>query len=415
MVSRMRGDVWVLAAASAASNTGNWAASVALALVVFAKTGSTVWLSASFLFTQVPSALVAPLSGMMADRLDRKRVMITCDLLGAAVYVGMAVTGQPLLLIVLGSVAALLHAPFGPAAQAAVPNLAGEAGLSWANGTLAAASNVGQLAGPAVGGVLYAAVGAGPAFAANAVSFAISATLIAAIRGQFRGQHPAASDSGAPSSIWAGVRFLWHNTTLMALTVIGAVTFMATEIAAVADLPLIHDFGVGGVGYGIMNVAWGAGGLAGALIAARIVTKDSETTAAVAGVLVFGIFVAAVGVAPWFALIPVFSLLFAGSDSFAFVGFNGIYQRATPDAIRGRMFAAVGAITTVASAVSFGFGGFLVEVAGWRPVYLGGGLIDVACAAVLAVILRRSATRPAPPPLPAEDQSPGETQHGQES
>jgi hypothetical protein len=55
---------------------------------------------------------------------------------------------------------------------------------------------------------------------------------------------------------------------------------------------------------------------------------------------VFGVFVAAVGVAPWFALIPVFSLLFASSDS-----------------------------------------------AGWRPVYLGGGLIDVACAAVLAVIL----------------------------
>jgi hypothetical protein len=295
-------------------------------------------------------------------------------------------------------------------ARAAVPNLAGEAGLAWANGTLAAASNVGQLAGPAVGGVLYAAVGAGPAFAANAVSFAISATLIALVRGQFRGPHPAASDPGAPSrSIWAGARFLWHNTTLMVLTVIGAVTFMATEIAAVADLPLIHHFGVGGVGYGIMNVAWGAGGLAGALIAARIVTK-----AAVAGVLVFGVFVAAVGVAPWFALVPVFSLLFAGSDSFAMVGFNGIYQRATPDAIRGRMFAAVGAITTFASAVSFGFGGFLVEAAGWRPVYLGGGLIDVACAAALAVILRRRTSRPARPRLPAEDQSAGEPQPGQE-
>ena len=77
MASRTRGGVRTLAAATAASNTGNWAASVALALVVFAKTGSTVWLSASFLFTQVPSALVAPLSGMMADRLDRKRIMIT--------------------------------------------------------------------------------------------------------------------------------------------------------------------------------------------------------------------------------------------------------------------------------------------------------------------------------------------------
>ncbi len=411
MASRTRGDVWLLAGASAASNTGNWAASVALALVVFAKTGSTVWLSASFLFTQVPSAPVAPLSGMMADRLDRKRIMIICDLLGAAAYLGMAVTGRPLLLIMLGSVAALLHAPFGPAARAAVPNLAGEADLTWANGTLAAASNVGPLAGPAVGGVLYATAGAGPAFLANAASFAISAASIAAIRRRFRGEHPAATDIPAHNSIWAGARFLRHNPTLLTLTLVGAVTFLATEIVAVADLPLIHDFGVGGVGYGIMNVAWGAGGLAGALVAARIVTKDSETTAAVAGVLVFGLFVAAVGVAPWFALVPLFSLLFAGSDSFAFVGFNGIYQRGTPDEIRGRMFAAVGAITTFASAVGYGFAGFLVEAAGWRPVYFGGGLIDVACAAVLAVILRRTAIHPQT--LSGEAHSPGGTQRGQ--
>src|SRR5664279_1148817 len=68
----------LLAGASAAPNTGNWAASVALSLAVFAKTGSTGWLSASFLFTQVPSALVAPLSGMMADRFNRQRIMIVC-------------------------------------------------------------------------------------------------------------------------------------------------------------------------------------------------------------------------------------------------------------------------------------------------------------------------------------------------
>ena len=99
----------------------------------------------------------------------------------------------------LGSLAALLHAPFGPAARAALPNLAGEAGLTWANGTLAAASNVGQLAGPAVGGVLYATAGAGPAFAANAVSFVLSATLIVAVRGPIpRTDIPRPADSGAP-------------------------------------------------------------------------------------------------------------------------------------------------------------------------------------------------------------------------
>ena len=167
MVNRARGDIRRLAAASAISGTGDWAATTALSLAVYAKTGSAVWLSVSFLLTRIPSALVAPLSGLMADRLDRRRIMITCDLLGALTYAGMAVTGRPLPLILLGTLAALLHSPFGPAARAAVPNLAGAADLSWANGTLSAASNVGQLAGPALGGVLYAVVGAGPAFWAN--------------------------------------------------------------------------------------------------------------------------------------------------------------------------------------------------------------------------------------------------------
>lgn len=337
----------------------------------------------------------------MADRLNRKRIMIICDLLGAAAYAGMAVTGSPLGLITLGALAGLLHSPFGPASRAAVPNLAGEGDLAWANGTLAAASNVGQLAGPALGGVLYAVAGAGPAFAANAVSFAVSAALIAAMGGRFRSKNPDTETSTPETgSVWAGARFLWHNRTLLTLTVVGAVTFLATEIVAVADLPLIHHFGVGGVGYGIMNVAWGAGGLLGALIAARVVSRESETTAAVLGVLVFGVFVAAVGLSPWFALIPLFSLLFAGSDSFAFVGFSGIYQRGTPDAIRGRMFAAVGATTTFASAAGYGFAGFLVGAVGWRPVYLGGGLIDVACAGILALALWMRTSRPAEnPPL----------------
>jgi MFS family permease len=304
MVIRGRGDVWRLAAGSAASNTGNWAATVALALVVYARTGSAAWLSAGLLFTQVPSALAAPLSGMIADRLDRKRTMIICDLLGAAAYAAMAVTGSPLGLITLGAVAALLHSPFGPASRAAVPNLAGDGDLAWANGTLAAASNAGQLAGPALGGVLYAVAGAGGAFAANAISFVVSAALIAAVRGRFRSTSPDTETSTPQTgSIWAGARFLWRDRTLLTLTAVGAVTFLATEIAAVADLPLIRHFGAGGVGYGIMNVAWGAGGLTGALIAARIVSKDNETAAAVLGVLVLGIFVAAVGISPWFALV----------------------------------------------------------------------------------------------------------------
>jgi MFS family permease len=83
MANRGRGGIRLLAAASAISGAGDWAATITISLAVYAKTGSAVWLSVSFLLTRIPSALAAPLSGVMADRLDRRRIMITCDLLAA--------------------------------------------------------------------------------------------------------------------------------------------------------------------------------------------------------------------------------------------------------------------------------------------------------------------------------------------
>jgi MFS family permease len=68
------------------------------------------------------------------------------------------------------------------------------------------------------------------------------------------------------------------------------------------------------------------------------------------------------------------------------------------------VFAAVGAVMTLAAAASFGFAGFLVDAVGWRAVYLGGGLVDVACAAALALSLRGTPSHPAeagPEPLVA--------------
>ena len=379
------------------SNIGNWAAATALALVIYAETGSAVWLSVAFLLTQLPSALVAPIGGVIADRLNRQRVMITCDLLGAACYVGLALVRSPAALIALGALAAVLHMPFGPASRAAVPNLVEGGDLSWANGTLAAAGNVGNLVGPALGGALYGLFGAHAVFWTDAASFVMSAGVIATVRGRFRAEP--SETGGARGGMWDGARFVWRQRTLLTMTVVGAVTFVGTEVASVADLPLIKHFGVGGPGYGAMNTVWGAGGLVGGLVAARTITRTREPAAAVFGVLFLGVFVSAVGVSPWFALIPVFMFAFAFSDSFSFVGYNGIYQRGSPDEIRGRLFAAVGAVYTLGTAVSFAVAGFLVQAVGWRPVYVGGGLIDVGCALVLGfVLLRRPGTVPAPGP-----------------
>ena len=78
-----------------------------------------------------------------------------------------------------------------------------------------------------------------------------------------------------------------------------------------------------------MNTMWGPGVL-GAVVAARIIRKEREPAAAVYGLLYFGIFLAAIGLSPWFGLVPLLMFLFAFSDPFSYVGFGGLYQKGRP-------------------------------------------------------------------------------------
>ncbi len=183
--SQPRSAVRRLALARLISITGGAAAFAALNFTVYERTGSAAWLSASLLLTFGVSGVFAPLGGMLGDRFDRKRVMIASDLAGAACFLALAFVHEPVLLLALGFVAAVVEAPFWSASAAAVPNLVGKDDLAWANGLLQVGGNAGIMLGPALGGVLLAAIGPGMVFGANAFSFVVSAAIIATVRGRF--------------------------------------------------------------------------------------------------------------------------------------------------------------------------------------------------------------------------------------
>src|SRR5437764_12647906 len=92
MINRGRGDIRRLAAASAISGSGDWAASTALALAVYAKTDSAVWLSVSFLLTRIPSAFVGLSTGFMSPPLGFRPLIITCFVLVAVTMSVMVVS-----------------------------------------------------------------------------------------------------------------------------------------------------------------------------------------------------------------------------------------------------------------------------------------------------------------------------------
>jgi DHA3 family macrolide efflux protein-like MFS transporter len=180
-----RRSVRLLAAARLASTGGSQAAQLALAYTIYQRTSSAAWVSASLVASAGVVGLVGPLSGRLSDRHDRRRVMVAAELAGGAGWLAVLAAGSPTMLVAAALVATAANAPFRAASSASIPNLVAPDQLTWANGVIATASNASLVAGPLVGGVLVGAVGPRAVFGLNVVSFLVSGALIARMPGRF--------------------------------------------------------------------------------------------------------------------------------------------------------------------------------------------------------------------------------------
>ena len=387
ITSRPRSAVRRLALARLISITGGAAAFAALNFTIYERTGSAAWLSASLLLTFGASGLFAPLGGVLGDRFDRRRVMIASDLAGAAAFAAMAFVEDPALLLAIGFVTAVVETPFWSASQAAIPNLVSKDELPWANGLLQVGGNAGIMLGPAIGGVLLAAVGAGMVFGLNALSFLLSALVVATVRGRFSEDRTEHEDEHR--GIKAGFVFIAHDRVLRTLVVAWTVFVFGLGMAMVADVPLVEQFGTGATGYGLLIGCWGAGSVLGSL-AGRKLNERIEPKALFVGTAVIGVTTAGVALSPWFPPVLVLILLAGAADAVVMVADRSIQQRRTPDVVRSRVVSASESMITVALAVGFVLGGPALELLGPRGVYAAGGAFAFVGAVVLLPILRAS-------------------------
>ena len=153
-------DVRALIAASAASQLGDWLYNAALLGYVYSATGSPGWVGAATIFRLLPYALLGPVGGAVADRYDRRTVLLVGDLLRCvqmfALAAVVAFDGPVVLVIVLTALASAAGTAERPAAMALLPRLVGEARLGPANALLHTVQDLGLVAGPALGAVLLA-------------------------------------------------------------------------------------------------------------------------------------------------------------------------------------------------------------------------------------------------------------------
>ena len=377
-----------LALARLISVTGSAAAYTALMFEIYEQTGSAVWLAAALLVTEGVSGAVGPFASVLGDRFDRRNVMIVSDLAAAACFAGMAlVADSPGPLVSIAFLSALAEAPFWPASSAAIPNLVPEDQVSWANSLVAIGRNVGIMVGPALGGILLAAVGAPLVFAINAASFVLSAALVVSVRATFVGDR---SDEGEHHGIWAGFRYLFHEPVLRRISVAWVVMVLGIGMAMVGDVPLVDVFDAGSAGFGLMIGLWGAGSVLGSL-AGRWLSEATELRWLVLGTA----FTAAVGIAialsPWFALVLVLNVAWGASEGVTNVAEQNLFQRRTPDSVRSRVLGAVEGLFHGGLAVSYVAAAFVLPVVGARGMYAIAGVAAGLAVLVLLPLLARGA------------------------
>ena len=378
--------VWT---AALVSNVGSWMQTVALGVVITARTHDPLWTGAVAAAAFVPIGALAPVGGALADRLDRRRWLITTTLAEAAFAALLAVlsaTGHapPWALVVVAFFGGVAAAIGFPAYQAMLPDLVPRRDLLGAVTLSSAQFNLGRVIGPALAGVVLVAGSPTWAFTVNAISFGAVVGALTLVR--LPAQHLGAAVEGIVQRIAEGARIAASEPGCRsAIILIAVVALVGSPFIALVPAVAIEALHRGASGTSVLVTAQGIGAVAGALALGPLAGVMARRRLLVGSLLAFPVTLAVYGAAPslWgkAAAIVAVGACYIGVLS----GLNTVVQLRAPADARGRVLGlymmALGVIYPIGAVVE----GALARVFGIDAVTVVGGAVLATGMLVLTV------------------------------
>ena len=366
------------------SQVGDVAQFTTLALLLVHLTGSAVGVTGVVLAEIAAVLFLGPLVGSLVDRLPRVRVMVTADVL-RVVLAGVLVVwhGSATVAYAVAFGLAAGQAFFGPASQSLLPSLVAEEELVAANSGLWTAAVTAQVLVAPVAAFIATRVGFGAAFAVNAVSFAISALVLSGLREPERAVPVSVTSPFAHAR--EGLAALAALPLLRALAVGQFLAALSAGATSALLVVLAKDRLGGGGGYGWLIAAIGVGAALGPLLVVRRVRDPRRPLLVFGPYAVRGLVDLALSVVTALPLAAGALLFYGLSTSTGNVTFSSLLQSRVPADLRGRAFAGFDVLWQTGRLLSLLGGGLLADAVGIRAVYLLGGLLLLAAAAVGAV------------------------------
>lgn len=364
---RRRPQLRYLWLARVVSLTGDWFNTIASVILVNRYTDSGLAVGGLFLARALPPFLFGPLAGVVADRFNRKHVLITADLLRAVIVLGFLWVDRPeraWLLFALSIAQFVVSSFFEPAHAAILPSLVDKDELITAS-TLSSITWSAMLAfGAAIGGLTAAAFGAQTALIIDSLSFAASAVFVFCIAYTPRGGHRASHANGW-AEFAAGLGYVRRNPKVGLVTLVKAMGQVGSVdiITAMYAERVFHVGKDGAVTLGLMFAFFGVGAVIGPLIGNALGVRSARTLqlAIIAGYLCLPLGWLTIGFAPSLPLALVGVTLRGMGGSVNWTYSDVLLQMTTPDKFLGRVFALDFGIFTLALSASVWFTGAAVD------------------------------------------------------
>lgn len=392
------------------SSVGDWLYLVALLIIVYDRTRDPLVLGIVGAARVLPYVILSIPAGILADRYDRRKILLITDLCRGGCMVLLAIlvmANAPIeALVAVTILATCFSSFFGPAIGSYLPSLVtDEADLGPANSAYATLDNIAFIGGPAIAAILLSVASVELAFLLNAVSFVVVAGILWTLP---------ASRAGAANKVLADAMETSGGTEHAGEVIepAGPRRNIRVPIAAIALMHSAQNFAFGGLGVlivviafdrlgvgeegtGLLNAAIGIGGFVGALVSGVLVLQRRLAWPLAAGAVLISVSVAALGFSN---SLPVAMLAVAGAALGSLLGgvvSETLFQRIVPDEIRGRT---LGIIETLA-VLAYAAGSFLLPALAPslgldRVLILAGGITIVA--AIIAIPLLGPAATQAP-------------------
>jgi MFS family permease len=359
------------------SFVGDAVSMVALVVLVVEITGSASAVGGALVARLLPT-IASPLAGVIADRVDRRIVLVASDLARAVLVLGLVFARDLATIYVLVFLMGLARTLFNPTVRAAFPSVVGGGDLTRANALIGGTFSTSIMVGPALGGLLVASIGVDAAFLADAVTYLISAILLSTVPLP----HPrreSEEEAGFVRELRSGFGYLVGTRVPLAIVVGAFLTILTINATVPAEVFLAKEtFGAGDVGYGLLVSLWGGGMVLGSAMMAVLGNRINLVLLYFLSIFMGASALVGTGLAPAFILALGALTVEGAATGIDNVATDTILQKRVPEAFLGRVFSIRFLGYSAGEALAYPLGGLLVDTVGPRSTYILAGIATAA-------------------------------------